>query len=501
MPIPRMGAARVVPSIMRIYFMGICGTAMGNAALLVKAQGHDVVGCDANVYPPMSDVLAEAGIELLEGFDAQRLAALKPDQVVVGNAMSRGNVEVEWLLEQSEIDFVSLPALFHETVLPRRMPIVITGTHGKTTTSTLTAYLLDAAGAQPGWLIGGVPNDLPGGAQLGEGAPFVIEGDEYDSAFFDKRSKFIHYRPQVAVLNNLEFDHADIFRDLADIQRSFRHFLKILPASGYALINGDDPNIAELLPAPWTRILRVGVGEGNDLRIQNFQDGPDGASFDLVWKGQEWAQVQWSMHGLFNARNAAMAALSAALATQCDSPIQFDLSKLTDFRGVRRRQDILYASAGWTVIEDFAHHPTAVAGAIEALRAAYPDREITVCFEPRSNTAASSRFRNEFQKAFSAADRVLLGAVHRADRMRPDERLDTYAIADALNEGAIEAGAFDRNADLLDHLLRFESAKEPQLIVFFTNGSFDGVARELVKNLTRFHAAEGGPEKGPSVEA
>ena len=240
---------------MRIYFMGICGTAMGNAALLVKEQGHEVLGCDAAVYPPMSDVLADAGIEVLDGFDAARLAGLEPDQVVVGNAMSRGNPEVEWLLDQSEITFISLPELFHDTVLPKRYPVVITGTHGKTTTSTITAYLLERSGAKPGWLIGGVPHDLPGGAKLGEGKAFVIEGDEYDSAFFDKRSKFIHYRPQIAILNNLEFDHADIFRDLEDVQRSFRHFLRVMPASGYALVNGDDPNIAALLPAPWTLSL------------------------------------------------------------------------------------------------------------------------------------------------------------------------------------------------------------------------------------------------------
>ena len=256
---------------MRIYFMGICGTAMGNAALLVKEQGHDVLGCDAAVYPPMSDVLDDAGIKVLDGFDAARLAALKPDQIVVGNAMSRGNPEVEWLLDQSEVTFTSLPKLFHDTVLPKRCPVVITGA-GKTSTSTITAYLLECIGVKPGWLIGGVPNNLSGGAKLGMGKAFVIEGDEYDSTFFDKRSKFIHYRPQIAILNNLEFDHADIFRDLEDVQCSFRHFLRVIPASGYALVNGDDANIAALLPAPWTQVIRVGVEEDNDLQITNFQD-------------------------------------------------------------------------------------------------------------------------------------------------------------------------------------------------------------------------------------
>jgi len=460
---------------MRIYFMGICGTAMGNAALLVKEQGHVVLGCDAAVYPPMSDVLADAGIEVLDGFDAARLAALKPDQVVVGNAMSRGNPEVEWLLDQSEITFISLPELFHDTVLPKRCPVVITGTHGKTTTSTITAYLLERSGAKPGWLIGGVPHDLPGGAKLGEGKAFVIEGDEYDSAFFDKRSKFIHYRPQIAILNNLEFDHADIFRDLEDVQRSFRHFLRVIPASGYALVNGDDANIAALLPAPWTQVLRVGVGEDNDLQITNFQDAPEGAQFDLVWKDEHWAHVTWPLHGLFNARNAAMAALSAALASDHQDPRDFDLSTLADFQGVRRRQDVLHSDDSWTIVEDFAHHPTAVAGAIEALRAAYPDRKMTVCFEPRSNTAASARFQTEFQRALLGADRVYLGAVHRADSMRPEERLDTSMMANSLPD----AKAFDDNQSLLKTLKMGVSDEAHGLIVFLTNGSFDGLPHSL----------------------
>ncbi|MDQ8192861.1 Mur ligase family protein [Coraliomargarita sp. SDUM461004] len=464
---------------MLIYFMGICGTAMGNAALLIKEQGHEVLGCDAGVYPPMCDVLADAGIDVLEGFDAARLASLKPDQVVVGNAMSRGNPEVEWLLDQSEVAYISLPALFHDTVLPRRKPVVITGTHGKTTTSTVTAYLLEQAGAQPGWLIGGVPNDLSGGAKLGKGRAFVIEGDEYDSAFFDKRSKFIHYRPQVAVLNNLEFDHADIFRDLEDVQRTFRHLLRIIPSSGYALVNGDDRHIAELLPAPWTQVLRVGTSENNDLIIRAFKDAPTGAQFELVWRGKLWGQVRWPLHGLFNARNAAMGALAAALASGCSDPSEFTLAALEHFGGVRRRQDVLYTDANWTVLEDFAHHPTAVSGAIEALQAAYPDRTMTVCFEPRSNTAASSQFQVEFEAALAQADRVCLGAVHRAERMRPEQRLNTVAMAESLVARGVQAAAFVNNEKLFEHLQQQLKAQQGGVFVFLTNGSFDALPRRL----------------------
>ena len=463
---------------MRIYFMGICGTAMGNAALLMQAQGHQVFGADTGVYPPMSEVLAEAGIEVLEGFDPERLAALAPERVVVGNAMSRGNPEVEWLLEQNQIPFVSLPALFHETLLPGRLPIVITGTHGKTTTSALTAFLLSRVGADPGWLIGGVPRDLPCGAKLGGGAPFVIEGDEYDSAFFDKRSKFIHYRPRIAILNNLEFDHADIFRDLEDVQRSFRHFLRILPAFGYALINGDDANVHSLLPADWTQVLRVGCGADNDLRLTDFKDSAQGSSFELHWQGQLWQRVEWSMHGLFNARNAAMAALAAALALKCP-PDQLDLSPLADFRGVRRRQDVLHSDAGCTVIEDFAHHPTAVSSTVEALRAAYPERRMLLCFEPRSNTAATARFQGEFGEALEGADDVLLGAVYRGERIAPDVRLDTAAMAAHLTEQGCRAASFADNAALYADLCeRLKQAEEPCLVIFLTNGSFDALPKK-----------------------
>ena len=243
---------------MKIYFMGICGTAMGNAALLARAAGHEVFGADTGIYPPMSTVLAEAGIAIREGYDAHRLEELAPDLVVIGNAMSRGNPEVEWLLDTRKIAFTSLPAALYEQVLSKRKNIVVCGTHGKTTTTSLAAYLLRSAGRDPGFLIGGVPQDPPMGSHLGTlSDPFVIEGDEYDSAFFDKRSKFIHYAPHIAILNNLEFDHADIFRDLEDVKRTFSHLTRIVPRSGYIVVNGDDPNIRSLGSMPWTNVFSV----------------------------------------------------------------------------------------------------------------------------------------------------------------------------------------------------------------------------------------------------
>src|ERR1051326_6514380 len=263
---------------MRIYFMGVCGMAMGNAALLARAAGHETLGADTGVYPPMSTVLAEAGITLHEGYDPKRLAELKPNLVVIGNAMSRGNPEVEWLLDTRALPFTSLPAFLHDTILKTRRNLVICGTHGKTTTTALTAFLLRANGRDPGFLIGGVPVDPPVGNHLGAADdPFVIEGDEYDSAFFDKRSKFIHYAPHIAVLNNLEFDHADIFRDLADVQRTFSHLTRIVPRNGFIVMNGDDSNLRGLGAMSWTRVVRVGLDAGNDLRIVDFAESTRGA--------------------------------------------------------------------------------------------------------------------------------------------------------------------------------------------------------------------------------
>jgi len=271
---------------MKLYFMGICGTAMGNAALLARASGHEVFGSDQGVYPPMSTVLADAGIRVHEGYDPARLGLLKPDTVVIGNAMMRGNPEVEWLLETRAIPFTSLPAMLHDHILRHRRNIVVSGTHGKTTTTAIAAFLLVENGRDPGYLIGGVPQDPPRGSHLGSaGDPFVIEGDEYDSAFFDKRSKFIHYAPHIAVFNNLEFDHADIFRDLADVQRTFAHFARIIPRNGYAVVNGDDTNIRSLGAMPWTRVVRVGTEEGNDARITDWAESAAGSSFGLEWRG------------------------------------------------------------------------------------------------------------------------------------------------------------------------------------------------------------------------
>jgi UDP-N-acetylmuramate: L-alanyl-gamma-D-glutamyl-meso-diaminopimelate ligase len=469
---------------MKLYFMGVCGTAMGNAALLARAAGHEVSGADTGVYPPMSTVLAEAGITLHEGYDPVRLEKLAPELVVVGNAMSRGNPEVEWLLDTRAIPFVSLPAFLHDAVLGVRRNIVVAGTHGKTTTTALTAYLLRANGRDPGFLIGGVPLDPPVGNHLGSrGDPFVIEGDEYDSAFFDKRSKFIHYAPRIAVLNNLEFDHADIFRDVADVQRTFLHLTRIVPRNGWIVLNGDDANLKALGPLAWTRVVRVGVEEGNDLRIAGFRETAEGASFRLVWQGRPWADVKWSLPGIFNARNAAMGSLAAGLALFPDDPTKLKLDALAQFRGVKRRQELLVNTPKLKVIEDFGHHPTALAETLQSFRARFPGHIIHAAFEPRSNTSRTKIMQAAFMRALALADYVYLGAISRPEKIKPEERFDTEAVIQHLGTQGVDAFTAPTHAALLD-ILAGNAASEterPQLVVFFTNGSFDGIISKYVK--------------------
>ncbi len=485
---------------MKIYFMGVCGTAMGNAALLAREAGHQVLGADSGIYPPMSTVLREADIELHDGYDPLRLAALKPDVVVIGNALSRGNPEIEWLLDSRAIPFISLPAMLNEFILRHRKNLVICGTHGKTTTTALAAFLLREQGRDPGFLIGGVPIDPPTGNHLGSPEDcFVIEGDEYDSAFFDKRSKFIHYAPHIAVLNNLEFDHADIFRDLADVQRSFSHLSRIVPRSGCIVLNGDDENLRALGSMSWTRVLRVGCGETNDARIVDFREDASGAHFALQWRGQPWASVDWSLPGLYNARNAAMAAVAVGLMhgelrrpgeapvqAKEASPCSVSLEGLSRFRGVKRRQEVLAQSRGTTVVEDFGHHPTALAETLLSFRSRYPDSILTAVFEPRSNTARTRTLQAGFMRALAQADEVYLGAVNRSEKLRPEERFDAEAVAQHIEAQGGSAYWFEQNEALLERLssetLSTADARH-RLVVFFSNGSFDGIIERFAKRV------------------
>ena len=458
---------------MRIYFLGICGTAMGNVAVLMQRAGNFVGGSDTGIYPPMSTVLGDAGVKIFQGWDEKNLVTFEPDLVVVGNAVTRGNPEVEYLLRTKRYPTVSLPEIIGGELLKGRPRVVITGTHGKTTTTALAAWLLKEAGSNPGWLVGGVPYSLSSGSELGaENSPFVLEGDEYDSAFFDKRSKFIHYRPDVLVINNVEFDHADIFRDLADVKRTFNHLIRIVPDNGVILANGDDPAIRELFPVSWTTVRFVGLGEGNDFVISDFEETPGRSRFSIKLESGEIVFFETKLNGIFNARNTAMALLAAGFVSDRENP-GFFLKKanLTDYKGVARRQDVLFESDELKVIEDFAHHPTAIRLCLESYKNCYDECEVVAVFEPRSNTSATNVLQKEFTDSLAYADRVLIAPVHRGEAYSDEQRIDSSEMVESLSANCLSARAYNSKEEVFEELISMDGAKQ-RLVLLFTNGSF-----------------------------
>ncbi len=459
---------------------------MGNAALLMRKCGHQVLGSDNSVYPPMSDLLSSSGIKILNGYNEAHLENEPVDLIVIGNVVSRGNPEVEWTLKKRATPFISMPELIGSQILSNRKNIVISGTHGKTTTTTLTAFLLKHNRFDSGYLIGGVPNDFQDGANLGDKkCPFVIEGDEYDCAFFDKRAKFIHYKPNILVINNLDFDHVDIYRDLIDVQRSFKHLLNIVPSDGYVLVNGDDENLAELLPTPWTQIIKVGTGENNDLVIKEFEESSNESKFKLYWKANFWTAVNWKLPGIFNARNASMAALATGLAVSEDSPTKIDLSSLSYFSGVKKRLELLYSSDSLIVFEDFGHHPTAIEQTLNSLRTRYPDSIIHTAIEPRSNTSRTNVLQKDLLKSLSLSNFVYLGAIKGSKFSNKNNLLDVKHITEQLGSQNITTKNFSSNKELLDNLRLnlSESRNKKNIVCFFTNGTFDGIMSEFTNDL------------------
>lgn len=466
---------------MHIYFMGICGTAMGNVALLLKELGHTISGCDQTTYPPMADSLRAAQIHIFEGFDADRLAKLNPDLVVVGNIISRGNLEIEWLLNTRTFKYISLPQLIHEYLLKTRSTIVITGTHGKTTTASMCAHLLTACTIESGYLIGGIPLNFETGSHLGsDSAPFVIEGDEYDSAFFDKRSKFIHYNPYILVINNIEFDHADIFRDLEDVKRSFSHLLRLVPQNGYLIYNGDDAVISSLLPVNWIKNqVSIGIGPHNNWQILAYELKGQISTFELWHSGQHVAKLSNPLGGIYNARNAAMALVASHLANPKLATFDKLSEELYTFKGIKRRQTVVYQDAIHLVIEDFAHHPTAIQATLAHLKNRYPEHTVLSCFEPKSNTLRSNVFQKSLHTALSNSDRVWMTQV---DTKLTINRLDTQALVDKLIASKVEGRLYNNTAELLSALVS-EIFDRPHLICFFSNASFDGIVAQYVNYL------------------
>jgi UDP-N-acetylmuramate: L-alanyl-gamma-D-glutamyl-meso-diaminopimelate ligase len=443
-----------------IHILGICGTFMGGIAAIAKAAGHRVTGCDLNVYPPMSAQLEAQGIELVEGYSAEQLA-FNADTWVVGNVVTRGNPLMEAILNRGD-RYASGPQWLAENALLRTQVLAVSGTHGKTTTSAMLAWILEAAGLSPGFLIGGVPLDFGVSARPGESKHFVIEADEYDTAFFDKRSKMVHYRPTVAILNNIEFDHADIFSDLAAIETQFHHFVRTIPSSGRLVVNGADAAIARVLARGcWTPVERFGVSEG-------WSATPVEGGFKVRRGGESLGMLSFDLQGAHNLQNA-LAAIAAAQAVGV--PAQEAISALARFRGVRRRMELRGIAGGVSVWDDFAHHPTAIATTISGLREKARKARILAVLEPRSNTMKAGVMKDRLAASLEQADRVFcyganLGwdAVAALAPLGPRARVESElpALVEAIREEARPS----------DHVL------------VMSNGGFGGIHELLLKALS-----------------
>ncbi len=444
----------------------------GTAAALAE-RGYRVTGSDANAYPPMSTFLRERGIEAAPGYRPENLPP-HPDLVVVGNAISRGNPELEAALD-ARCRYLSLPETLKEFFLRGRRNLVITGTHGKTTTTAMLAWILESAGRRPSYMIGGIPKNLGQGACLRDSEFNVFEGDEYDTAFFDKRPKFLHYLPEVAVINNLEFDHADIYENLEAIKLSFRRLVHILPRNGLLVANGDDPHVRDVVSASFAPVRFFGCGEDCAARITNVAFHGEDATFQL---GGTIFRIP--MTGIFNVRNAAAAITVARHLGIADDPIR---DALASFEGVRRRQEVRGVIGGVTIVDDFGHHPTAIRETLTALRGKYAGARLWAFFEPRSNTTRRAVFQKELPEALALADGVFVSQVARLDQLPPDNRLDPERVMRDLRDKGCEAHYLATVEEIVR--VAAERLRSGDVAVIFSNGGFGGIHEKLAAALTQ----------------
>ena len=459
----------------RIHLIGICGTAMATLAAMLKRRGYDVRGSDQNVYPPMSDFLAEQQIATLQGYDPQHITA-DLDLVVVGNAISRGNPELEEVLDR-KIRYCSLPEAVRDHFLWGARSIVIAGTHGKTTTTSLAGWVLTHAELDPSVFIGGIAENFAGSYRIGGGRDFVLEGDEYDSAFFDKTAKFLKYLPDVAVVSNIEFDHADIYADLESIRVAFRRLVNLIPRRGLLLLGGDDREARALAQTARCKVETFGLSEGVDWQGHDLKIDAGVTHFGVRRGGTPIGLFEVPLLGAYNVRNALAAiAVGSAVGLNPDTIAE----AFRRFKGVRRRMQLRGTVAGVAIYDDFAHHPTAIAETLAGVRSAYPDRSIWAVFEPRSATSCRRVFQDEFAKAFSAADHVILPAVFRANL--PDEqRLSIEQLIADLRARGQDARYVSRVDDIVASVAR--EARAGDLVVIMSNGGFDGIHEKLLTAL------------------
>ena len=453
------------------HFIGICGTAMGSVAAALQNRGYTITGSDQNVYPPMSDFLIKNNINVSVGHDEKNIPD-KVDLVVIGNAMSRGNVEVESVLNR-KIPYTSLPELIKRYFLQGKRNIVITGTHGKTTTSSIIAHLLNDNGLNPNLMIGGIPLDIGEGGRFTESEFFVIEGDEYDTAFFDKRSKFVHYMPEIVVVNNIEFDHADIFNNIEEIKLSFKRMLNIVPENGIVFVNGDDNDAVEVTENCRAPVIKVGANDDCDFKIENLNLESFNSSFSI----QENI-YQLPMDGEFNVRNAAMA---IAVSDFLNIDQQNIIESVSKFSGIARRQELRGEEKNVKVIDDFGHHPTAIAATIGALRQRYPDSKIWAIFEPRSNTSRRNLLQSELEDSLSQADGVIISEVPNPEKVPDGELLDVESVIENLSSRGKEAFIGLSSDDIVNKLIPLTSSGDT--VVVLSNGGFGGIHEKLLEAL------------------
>jgi UDP-N-acetylmuramate: L-alanyl-gamma-D-glutamyl-meso-diaminopimelate ligase len=466
-----------------IHLIGICGTAMASLAGMLKERGHRLTGSDAAAYPPMSDFLRDLGIPVAQPFDPKNLEP-KPDLVVVGNAISRGNVELEHILDQ-RIPFCSLPQLLHDEFLRGKEVLVVAGTHGKTTTTSILAWIFHHAGLDPSFLIGGIAENFGSSFHLGQGKHFILEGDEYDTAFFDKGPKFLHYFPDSVILTSVEFDHADIYKDLDAVETAFKRLVNLVPRRGRIVAfdgateeSAESPSLERCLAKAFCPVERYGAGLRANRKITNLRLDLDGTSWTVVRDGQPWADFEFALAGEYNVWNATAA---AALASSCGVSKEAIAEALKTFKSVKRRLEVKAQVNGVTIIDDFAHHPTAIAGTLKALRARYPGARLWAILEPRSNTLRRRVLQSDLAHSLAGADEVIVANVFRSDAVPENERLELPALAAELQQNGRPVRLL-ADADAIVQTIAPE-LRSGDVIAILSNGGFGGIYEKLPARL------------------
>ena len=476
-----MPHVKQLPQVKRVYLIGIGGTAMASLAGMLQQRGYLLAGSDENVYPPMSTYLESMGIPVLEGYTKDHLVTFRPDLVVIGNVAAKTNAEAAATLEL-DLPYTSMPEAIYELFIQGKHSIVITGTHGKTTTTSLMAWILEAAGRDPSMVVGGIPLNFNHNFKLGSGPDFVIEGDEYNTSFFDKGPKFLHYGANTLLVNNIEFDHADIYPDLNAIIDAFRKGVEQVKPGDGIVANGDDENVARLRNDARGRWITFGFDHSRDAYATDVEFAPDTTSFTAWWEGREWFRFRTTLSGRHNVLNALADAVIARLRGLSGEQIQ---QGLATFEGIKRRMEVRGIERGVTVIDDFAHHPTAIATTLNGARKRYPGRRIWALFEPRSISSSRKEFEAGYKEAFHEADRVIIGPIFHLQRYESryglDKMMKVDAIVDRLRRDGIPAEQiddFDRIADVIA-----KDAKPDDVVVVMSSGAFGGVHEKILSRL------------------